>query len=343
MIDIAGIKSRVDLVTLVELAGGQPDKNGTGWRCACPIHHGDNPTGFRIYNQENGLRWKCFSGKCGGGDSIAFVMAWQGIEFGAACKYLSGENGIDTESMVRIAEQRAEWLVEKLQDDILQAQEAIRQLQEARRWVAYQDELKNDEGAIRLWMAAGIPREWQYIWQVGYSADYRYWDSKLKQEAHSPSMTIPMFSAGWKCGNIRHRLLQPINPVDKYRPEYSGIPAEPFVSDPDMALGQGSELIICEGEKKAMVTYLTLDRPGVQVIGIPGKTYRGVEKYGADVEQVYICLDPDAQHEANIMAGLFGDRARVIDLPYKIDDLVVQYGMDKFDIQNLLRTARRTR
>jgi DNA primase len=45
--------------------------NGDNIRCCCPIHRGNNPTGF-VWNTENGL-WFCFTGDCGGGSVFDFI------------------------------------------------------------------------------------------------------------------------------------------------------------------------------------------------------------------------------------------------------------------------------
>jgi hypothetical protein len=40
-------------------------------RCACPIHGGDNPTGFSAWKKGGEeWRWKCFTGDCGSGDVL---------------------------------------------------------------------------------------------------------------------------------------------------------------------------------------------------------------------------------------------------------------------------------
>lgn len=342
-IDVTDLIRKTDLLALVELAGGKLEKSGGNWTCACPIHGGTNPSGFHIYPAKDGLRWKCFTDQCGGGDSIAFVMAWQKLDFVRACQYLRGDTGIDAEAMLATNAQRAEWLIHELEGKVALATETIRQLREAQRWVIYSDRLRDNDEIVRLWERSGIPREWQSIWQLGYNPEFRYWIRQLKQEHVSPSMTIPLFSSGWECSNIRHRILQPVDSKDKYRPEYSGIPAEPFVADPDLAKGEGRKLLILEGEKKAMVTYLTLDEPGSQAIGIPGKCWfrdGAIKAFGANIDEIYVCLDPDAVAESEAIAEQFGGRARIIDLPYKIDDLIVSCRLGKNDMQNLLKTAR---
>jgi len=58
---------------------------------------------------------------------------------------------------------------------------------------------------------------------------------------------------------------------------------------------------------------------------------------------VMICLDPDATDRANEMAGWFGDRARVVQLPVKPDDFfTIEHGTVE-DFRWFMRLARRNR
>jgi DNA primase len=342
--NVDDIIRNTDLLALVELAGGKMSKSGRSWSCACPIHGGTNPNGFNVYTGKNGLRWKCFTDSCGGGDSISFVMKWQKIDFMRACQYLTGDNGIDPVQMAEISAQRSEWLKKENEERERIAQETIKQIENDKRWLTYSDYLKNNEDAIRLWLRAGIPQEWQYLWQLGYDPEFKYWIRKTRQEHISPSLTIPLFSSGWQCSNIRHRILNPVDPKDKYRPEYFGVESEPFIADPDLPKGEGKMLIVLEGEKKGMVTYLTLDIPGSQVIGIPGMKWNkdgALKAFGTNIDEIYICYDPGATKEAEEAAELFDGRARVLDLPYKLDDMIVQYKLDKLAVRGLLSGARK--
>ncbi len=339
------INRAADLIHLVEMAGGHLHKNGTVWSCPCPIHHGDNPTGFNIYPSKEGLRWKCFTRDCGGGDAIAFVMAWQNLDFIEACKYLTGETNLDGDRMRELAVQREAWLKQEMDERAARAEESTAKMLQEKHWELYEAALENCPEAIAFWTANGIPREWQAIWHLGYCPDFRAWERKTKTEFHTPTITIPLFKSGWQISNIRHRLLKPNDPEDKYRPEYYYIPSEPFIADPDIPKGAGKKVFILEGEKKAMVFYLTLDIPGVQVIGIPGKKWNNngaILPFVENVDEVYICLDPDATHAADIMGGMMGDRTvGILDLPYKIDDMIIKLGMRSDHLSSLIKTARR--
>src|SRR5258707_8280495 len=49
-------------------------------RCACPIHGGDNPTGFSAWKKGGeSWRWKCFTGDCGSGDVLDLEIHFGGI------------------------------------------------------------------------------------------------------------------------------------------------------------------------------------------------------------------------------------------------------------------------
>jgi hypothetical protein len=337
-IDVRTIHASADLIQLVIQAGGDPKRSGKTWSCACPLHGGKNPSGFNIYQAKDGLRWKCFTRECGGGDSIAFVMKWQNIDFGHACKFIMGDNQIDPIVLEEIIEQRETWLAQEEVEKTIRIEENLLRLRVEKKWIEYH---LNEDGNL-LWENEGVPEMWQGIWQLGYCPDFRY--SIRREEFHSPTITIPMFTAGWEIMNIRHRILNPAVKGNKYRPQYYEIPSTPFIADPDLKLGEGKYGIICEGEKKAMVTYITIDEPDIQVIGIPGKEWLkdgGIKKYISDMERVYICLDPDAKEEAEEMAYMYRDVARIIDLPFKIDDLILKYGLRSSDLKQLLKTTRR--
>ena len=56
---------------------------------------------------------------------------------------------------------------------------------------------------------------------------------------------------------------------------------------------------------------------------------------------VYVALDPDAMDQAAEIAGLFDGRGRVVILPEKMDDMIVKYGAERRDIENLLALGKR--
>lgn len=78
----------IDLPTLIERLGVSLRRIGREYRSACPLHHGDNPTAFAVYQSRSGRwRWTCFT-ECGSGDAIAFVQRYHGLTFREACQML---------------------------------------------------------------------------------------------------------------------------------------------------------------------------------------------------------------------------------------------------------------
>jgi len=88
--DLDLIRERVDLHDLAEEAGAE----FRGDSSRCPLHGGDNPTAFHVY--ENGRKWHCFTNCTDGendGDVFSFYMRWKGVEFKEAVKELARRAG----------------------------------------------------------------------------------------------------------------------------------------------------------------------------------------------------------------------------------------------------------
>lgn len=91
MLNLHALLDAVDLVQLIEHAGGAPKQRGQGYACACPIHNGDDPN-FSIFEGDDGRwRWHCFSRCQAGGDAIDFVIRWKNLDFIEAAKWLAIE------------------------------------------------------------------------------------------------------------------------------------------------------------------------------------------------------------------------------------------------------------
>lgn len=332
MIDTEAIKQTTSLTDVVAQAGGRLRKVGSELRCACPIHGGHDANAFAVYNGET--KWKCFSGDCGSGDVIAFVMAWQGIDFLRAVEYLGGGRQIDLIELAIIAKTRVEAAKRELEDKQREYEEAVRDLMQAKAWERYHDNLQDSHRDF--YRQRGIPDSWQDIWKLGYNPHFAAQTEIGK--VVSPSLTIPIFDSKWQIKNIRHRLLNPHKPTDKYRPESYGLPTFPFMCDPDLGY-EAETIVVWEGEFKAQVLYVTLDDPKIQVLGLPGKNHwRGVLGKVAG-KRLFIGFDPGSEKEASDFAKAAGG-AGVIALSGKVDDCIVNYGLKKEWAASLLRNAR---
>ena len=94
--DIEKLIKAADLASLAEQAGTVLHQAGRDLRGPCPLHGGDNQTAFRLYEDGDRMRWRCYTGCTNppGGDVLDFVMAWKGMDFEAAVKELAQMAGI---------------------------------------------------------------------------------------------------------------------------------------------------------------------------------------------------------------------------------------------------------
>jgi hypothetical protein len=288
------------------------------WHGVCPMCGGDDR--FVIFTDRHYPSWTWFCRKCHP------ESGWID-ELNPRLK-----QPIPPEKLLEYAREREE----NLKREIAKAQEILHELQEARTWLQYHEQLTAE--ARQLWERRGVPEAWQDIWGLGYDPSRQFYTNSTP--FYTPTLTIPIFEPVTKeLTNIRHRLLKPINSNDKYRPERAGLPAPMFVTDPDEPIA--GRTMIVEGEIKSMVAYITADDTALQVIGVPGKNVPEwmFDKF-KDADPVYLCFDPDATREARITASKLGrERCRMIELPDKIDDLILKHRLGKVWMKRLLAQA----
>jgi hypothetical protein len=324
-----------DLVSIAEQAGAQLSHHGGEWRGKCPLHKGNNTTAFAIYNAGDKLRWKCYT-QCGGGDVIDFVAAWRGVDPKAAYEWLGGGATLSPQEAAQMAAERAAraaaWEAQKR----VEYEQALSELHKARAWERYYQNLSGNEQARGYWREKGVPNDWQDYWSLGYNPDFVYRHNE--QLYHSPSLTIPIYNGDSQPANIRHRILKPVDPQDKYRPERQGLKALPFIADP-WKVDTLPKALVVEGEVKAMVTYMWMDYPDFQVYGIPGKRAFGELSTRLQGHDVWILFDPDAGDQAREAAKMVN--GRVIELTMKVDDALNAGLLGKSGIRRLLTMARK--
>lgn len=336
MINVDVLLQKTDLVDLVNKAGGNPEKAYGHFRCACPLHGGENETGFAIYEKDGRQLWKCFSGDCGGGDAISFVEKWKGLDFKRACEFLGADTQADPDEVLRLAILRAERMKAQLEQDIAEAKAAREALQEAKRHIQYHETMK--EWARIEWVKRGIDECYQGLWTLG-SCDDRAIRFK-GQEYHTPTLTIPIVDTNYELLNIKHRLINPPKPNDKYRPEREGLGAfPPFIAFPDVGW-RGDLTWIVEGEIKSMVMATISPDEGWQFIGVPGQdAFDKLPLEQLKGRKVIVVPDPGAEAKAWTFAKKIG--ARFLMTPEKIDDLILTNEYTGDWLSAMSRQARR--
>lgn len=343
--DVNEVINKSDLVAYVNLAsGGKLEKTNGRYSCPCPIHGGDNETGFSVYYDAGKWKWHCFTRDCGSGDAISFIELWQysrepdrGMRFKLACEWIVKGTFSDNETLYKSASERAEEAKIEAEAAEQRKQARLRELQETQKHIFYNSNLK--EWSINEWIKAGLDVGLQDYFKLGACDDFTY---KVKEDLlHTPTLTIPFFDENENVLQIQHRLLNPKNPKDKYRPEKTGIGTPMFYAMPTVGLC-GDLILVVEGAKKAMVTW---SRFSGQVVGVPIQT--GYDLLHEDLRGKNVVIIPDPAGNAseevlkkpyNLAKAING---KVLQLPAKPDDYLLETQIDENGFYRLLKQARK--
>ncbi len=342
-IDIDGVLAKSDLLAYVEHAGGKPRGNGKSYSSHCPLHGGDNPTAFSISLKGNRWLWHCFTGDCGGGDAITFVQKWQNIpDFIKACEWIVGGAIEDSERMRESAARRMEEAKRDAEAAHARAEARLKELRAEERHIFYHKTMM--EYHMKEWERAGIDRGMQSFWTLGGCADFVYKVKGDENIYHTPTLTIPIFDTQRQLLTIQHRLLSPVNPKDKYRPDCTGLGAPPFLALPEMGF-DGGIIMVMEGAKKAMVTWTRSDVDW-QAIGVMSQ--EGYKAVADDLKpvgkRVVVIPDPNSPRNPNSLRKAYefakSVGGRFLQLPEKIDDLILSSDLKQNDLYSMIVQAR---
>jgi len=326
--NIEGVLSKTDLFDLVQKAGGEIGNDG---RCACPLHGGKNANAFHIYIDAGKQKWKCFSGDCGSGDALDFVQKWRGWDLKQAYEFLGGEQQYDQQEMKRLADERHARAQIELEDKLRRMEAARKELQVAEKHLFYHNNM--GVWARDMWVERGLDEGLQSFFALGACDDF------LVGDYHTPTLTIPIFSEESILLNIKHRLVSPKNPKDKYRPETYGLGAFlPLLAIPPMGY-DGELIVVVEGEIKAMVTWAHLPAFDFQVIGVAGRNSFKPLSEKLFGKKVVVIPDPGAEKEATEFARSV--QGMVFFPPDKIDDYLISTNVTSDKFYKALRQARK--
>jgi len=286
----------------------------------CPFHAEKTAGAFVVYDDH----YYCYS--CEANGDVLDFFAWAQ---GKSLTEIMKENDLDftPEQLIERKEEIATIKLEAKQKADGEYVDALDKLHRAKAWVSYHDNLTDI--TRKIWRDRGVSDVWQDLWGLGYRDSFTY--NTKTGKVTSPTITIPLVAIGGEVLNVRHRILNAMD-GDKYRPERSGLRAHPFICNTDLEKGT-QDLIIVEGEIKSMVVYQTYDKPGTQVIGVPSKSMMRKSVQQAKGRNVIVIPDPD---DDTVYSG-----CRVLKVPQKIDDMILEYGLDKSWLRNAAKQARK--
>lgn len=170
---IDDLKTRADLVRIIQPYAQDLKKKGANWMACCPFHQEKTPS-FSV-NPAKGF-YKCFG--CGkGGTAFNFLMEMEGLNFPEAVRRVAEISGvmlpepIDDASYERTKKQREE--KKQLADQVIELNQVALEF-----WEAELQGKNAKAKAAREYLAnRGISDEIQKQFRIGYSPDS--WDALL--------------------------------------------------------------------------------------------------------------------------------------------------------------------
>lgn len=261
--------------------------------------------------------------RCGGKDR--FVIFTDGIwpHWNMWCRQCGWKVWPDqlNEALKAVSpDDRARWDRQRAQAEQADRERRQRQLDTftaSELWEAFARKMGDPQRA--WWARQGIGEEWQNYWHLG-------WTNSAPISGSPEAYTIPYFDGG-RVVNMQYRLAH-VDGANKYR--WAGLGyTSPFVALPDV--GMDGEALVVEGAKKAMVVASRLWEcgAGLQVCAVPSKSdFANIAKVLDKMQRVYVLLDPDAHAESIKLAAKIGKRARLVSLDEKVDDRVLQTGIN---------------
>jgi hypothetical protein len=285
------------------------------WRGPCPVCGGHRR--FVIFTNNEWPLWNGYCDLCG-----AEIKAWQKVNA--------------RPDPVKLAAYQAQ----QVQDEANRAEYRRKKLAEfttAELWEELRDRMTQEH--INWWETQGVPQDIQRYLSIGFKADKMYHDGE-GNERHSPAYTIPWFDFGFQFLTMQYRLTAP-DITDRYRFEYGlgGGGSLYYRADPgDKEIKD--KVIICEGAKKAIVTWAWLaDTPHYSVIATASnKTLQPALDAVNQCGVVYLILDPDSRRKA-FQTAQGHKNIKPVYLPEKIDDMVIAGHLTADDFERILEAV----
>jgi len=282
------------------------------WRGACPQCGGSRR--FVIFTDHEFPLWYGYCDECG-----TNIKAWEKVR----TKYDPQRAAAMETERARDEAERAEYRKNKL------AEFTTHEL-----WSELRDRMTTAN--IEWWESQGVPEDIQRYLSIGYKADKMYYDGD-KIERHSPAYTIPWFGLNFTFKTMQYRLCGD-GIADRYRFEYGLDGGGKHFYMPDPAEPIKDRVIICEGAKKAIVTWFHLANINdfTVIAASSNNTLNPALAATKDCGQRFLILDPGSERKA-FMTAKENNNLKAVYLSEKIDDAFLSNHINRDDFGKILR------
>lgn len=283
------------------------------WRGPCPSCGGHRR--FVVFTDHEFPLWHGYCDQCG-----TKIKAWEKV-----CVQYDPQKAAALEAeRARDEAERAEYRRKKLAE-----------FTTAELWAELRDRMTKDN--IEWWESQGVPEDIQRYLSIGYKSDKMYYDSE-RNEQHSPAYTIPWFGQNFTFKTLQYRLINPVNTNDRYRFEYglAGGSEHYYTADPSEPMKD--RVIICEGAKKAIVTWFHLAaiKDFTVIAASSNNTLKPALEATKDCGERILILDPGSERKA-FTTVKENKNLKALYLPVKIDDMVLADYIDRDSFAGMLR------
>lgn len=300
------------------------------------VQMGLDPSRF-LYSDSRSWRGPC--PQCGG--TRRFVVftdnpfpLYHGYCDECACKIRAWEKvrmQYDPQRAAAIAAERAREEAERAE----YRRAKLAEFTTAELWAELRDRMTTEH--INWWESQGVPEDIQRYLSIGFKADKMYYDGD-HVERHSPAYTIPWFGINFTFQTMQYRLCAD-GIVDRYRFEYGldGGGKHFYMADPSEPIKD--RVIICEGAKKAIVTWFHLANINdfSVIAASSNNTLNPALEATKECGDRYLILDPGSERKAFTTAKE-NKNLKAVFLPEKIDDSFLAGHLDRDQFNGILRT-----
>ena len=282
------------------------------WRGPCPQCGGHRR--FVIFTDKEWPLWNGFCDQCG-----TTIKAWQRVRF----QYDPQKAAAMEAEQARQDAERAEYRRKKLAE--FASFELLAEMQER---------LTRED--IDWWESQGVMQDIQKYLRIGRTPDKAYYNDD-RVLVHSPAYTIPWFGKDFEFKTMQYRLLN--DDTRRYIFEDGlGGGMHYYMTEPDQPIKD--KVIICEGAKKAIVTWFWLSEGFTVLAASSANTFDAALEATKNCGLRYVLFDPDVKpHFRNKAIATNPKTTHEVRLPFKVDDGWIKYGLDRNQFMKILESA----